>query len=261
MSLVEIGPEDRAVDVVFCHATGFNALTYLRILAPLAESRRIVIPDQRGHGFSTLSADPAGRRDWLDFRDDLLALGEALRLKGAILSGHSMGATVSLLAAAASSALASKLVLFEPVVFSLAERPQGGEAPPSLAQGAARRRAVFPSREAAFSAYVGRGAFAAWPAEMIADYVEGGFRDLPSGEVRLCCEPAFEAAIYAFQAHDSLAAFEAARVSIEVWKAEQGSTFRLNPVLLPRVRIVTVEGAGHFLPMERPDVVRAAFAG
>ncbi|MHB8528473.1 MAG: alpha/beta fold hydrolase [Caulobacteraceae bacterium] len=252
------------MDIVFSHATGFNALTYRAVLAPLARRRRILVLDQRGHGSTSLPADPAGRVDWLDFRDDLLALSRVLGLKGVVLSGHSMGATVSLLAAAAAPELAARLVLLEPVVFLPKGRsPDPARAP--LVQAALRRRALFPNRQAALAAYAGRGAFASWPAEMVADYVAGGFVDLSSGEVALACDPKWEAAIYAFQAHDSWTAFQMSKCPIDIWRAETDSTFRIEDRLAEltasgRVRVRTVRGASHFLPMERPDAVRRALA-
>jgi pimeloyl-ACP methyl ester carboxylesterase len=102
MAVLEFGPTDRPVDVVFVHANGFNGQTYRALLAPLSAGLRILAVDQRGHGSSRLAADPRHRRNWLDLRDDLLALLTALDQGPVVLAGHSMGGTVSLLAAAAA---------------------------------------------------------------------------------------------------------------------------------------------------------------
>ena len=42
----------------FAHATGFNALTYKKILEPLSEHFNIRAVDARGHGFTKLKANP-----------------------------------------------------------------------------------------------------------------------------------------------------------------------------------------------------------
>ncbi len=262
---MEFGPEDRDPDVVFLHATGFNALTYASALAPLGETLRVLTVDQRGHGRSTLPADRAGRLDWLDFRDDLIALGEALELRRVVLAGHSMGATVAVMAAAAAPQLARRLVLFEPVIFPAEMRTAGGAAASPLVEGARRRRPVFSDRQAALQAYRGRGAFATWPEEMIADYVADGFRETPGGEVTLACQPSFEAAIFAFQGHDAWRALEQCRCPIDILRAELDSTFRTagregELTGDGRIRIETIAGASHFLPMERPQLVRDALA-
>ncbi|WP_163592634.1 serine aminopeptidase domain-containing protein, partial [Klebsiella pneumoniae] len=87
-----------------------------------------------------------------------------------VLSGHSMGATASLLAAAERPRRLSRLVLFEPVILPrrqawMARLPMAASAARNhaMVQAALRRRAVFDSRQAAFAAYLGRGAFKTWP--------------------------------------------------------------------------------------------------
>ena len=42
----------------FCHATGFNALTYKKLLEPLSDLFHIRAEDARGHGFTETSAIP-----------------------------------------------------------------------------------------------------------------------------------------------------------------------------------------------------------
>jgi pimeloyl-ACP methyl ester carboxylesterase len=56
IAALEFGPEDRAIDIVFVHANGFNAQTYRTLLSPLAAGLRILAIDQRGHGATTLPA-------------------------------------------------------------------------------------------------------------------------------------------------------------------------------------------------------------
>ncbi len=266
MAAFEFGPADRAVDLIFLHANGFNALTYRAILAPLAARRRILAIDQRGHGATTLAADPAGRANWHDFRDDLLALLAVLDVEGVALAGHSMGGTSSLLAAAEAPARVRRLVLLEPVILPPGPPMATGEASVlhgSLIEGAQRRRRVFPDRAAALDAYLGRGAFASWPAEMVADFVAGGFRDLPSGEAMLACDPAWEASSYASHGHDPWEAFRRSRCPIDILRAEHGSTCRVDGRIEEltasgRIAIETVPGTTHFLPMERLDVAREA---
>lgn len=260
MAVLDFGPADRPVDVVFSHANGFNGRTYRSILAPLAESLRILAVDMRGHGASTLPADPATHGGWNAFRDDLLALLAAEADGPVVLAGHSMGGTSSLLAAAHEPARVKALALFDPVIFSLAVvRDTMGDNP--LADGAQRRRAVFPSKAAALDAYTGRGAFRSWRPEQLADYVEAGFRETETGEVTLTCTPAWEASNFRTHNYDPWAAFRATRCPIRILRAEVGSTARLDEGLAEleatgRVRVDVVPGTSHFLPMERPERVR-----
>src|SRR3569833_125130 len=118
MAALDLGPQERPVDIVFSHANGFNGRTYRTILQPLAGDLRILALDLRGHGASTLPTVIEGRRGWLEFRDDLLALIAAACDAPVVLAGHSMGGTSSLLAAAAEPNRVRALALFDPVVMS-----------------------------------------------------------------------------------------------------------------------------------------------
>lgn len=266
---LEFGPTDRPIDIVFVHANGFNAQTYRTLLSPLAAGLRILAIDQRGHGATTLPADPEGRRSWRDLRDDLVGLLDALDGPPVVLAGHSMGGTVSLLAAAERPERVKGLVLLDPVImpwlavlYAKAPWTSGRlwKRMP-MVQSALRRRSVFDSRETAFAAYKGRGAFKTWPETMLADYVAGGFVERPEGVVELACAPAWEASNYAAQAHDPWRAVRRVAAPVRVLKAETHSTFRAGPGFAPRGRRVSIEtiaGTSHFLPMERPDLVRDA---
>jgi pimeloyl-ACP methyl ester carboxylesterase len=272
MAALDFGDAARPVDVVFAHANGFNAMTYRSILGPLSLSLRIIAMDQRGHGASRLPADPKGRRSWSDLRDDLLALLETLGDGPVILAGHSMGATTSLLAARERPDRVRGLVLFDPVVLPRLASAILHRAPwlatqiyrrMRLTQGALRRRAVFDSFGAAFRAYRGRGAFRTWPEIMLADYVAGGFREREDGTVELSCAPAWEASNFAAQGNDTWRALDGLRAPIDIYQCATQSVcqirarsgvYRRNPQL----RLHTVPRTTHFLPMERPDLVRDA---
>ena len=261
MAVLDFGPADRAVDVVFSHANGFNARTYRSILGPLAGEMRILAIDLRGHGATTLPTVIEGRDGWAEFRDDLLAFLAVETQGPVVLAGHSMGGTSSLLAAAAEPARVKGLALLDPVIIAR-EMLVGGERvfESPLVQGALRRRAIFPSKAAAVEAYTGRGAFGSWGPEQIADYVEGGFLDTGDGEVTLACTPEWEASNYRTHNYDPWTAFQETRCPIDIRRAEQGSTCQVDGheaelTAGGRIRIEVVRGTSHFLPMERPDVV------
>lgn len=261
IAFLDFGRSDRPVDAIFLHANGFNALTYRHILAPLARRYRILAADQRGHGGTSLETTIEGRRDWLDLRDDLLAFLDALDLRHVILAGHSMGGTVSLLAAAEEPTRCRGLVLLDPVM--PLPRPWPASAEPGLVEAASRRRAVFPSRVDALESYRGRGAFRTWPEPMLADYVGAGFRDLPDGQITLVCTPAWEASGYVAQEQDSWEAMRRSTCPIDILRAETASTFHISGSFEEfgkRVHVTTVPGTTHFLPMERVDIVERALA-
>ncbi len=268
MAILDFGPADRSPDLLFLHANGFNALTYRRILATLADRYRILAIDQRGHGSTTLPTRIDDRTDWDDFRDDLLALLTVMDVRSVVLAGHSMGGASCLGAAARAPERIRRMLLLDPVILSreMIDGAGHGERPHSpLIEGARRRRAEFASRAEAFEAYRRRSAFAGWPDDMLADYVADGFHDLANGQVRLACEPRWEASTFLAQANDPWSDFAATRCPIEIIKADHGSTCRTEgqEAYLTgggRITLETVLGASHFLPMERPELATERLA-
>ncbi|MBX3479490.1 MAG: alpha/beta hydrolase [Caulobacter sp.] len=268
MAAIEMGPEDRLIDLVFCHANGFNALTYRHLLAPVAEAgHRILAIDMRGHGRSELAADPGdGHGSWLGYRDDLIGLLETLEAPPRVVAGHSMGGTSGVLASGPRPDLVPALVLFDPVLMDPAMvdslGPEGLKNSP-LAQGARRRRAEFDSREAAFAGWQGRGAFRAWSDAVLADYITDGLIEQPDGRLRLACAPAWESANFAAHFHNPWSALAEGTCPIHMLRAAEGSTANIadrldDQIAAGRIRVETIPGTSHFLPMERPDLFSAA---
>ncbi len=261
MAGLEWGPQDRPVDLVFSHANGFNARTYQQLLGPLAQAHRVLALDARGHGATAMPTEVEGRRDWCDLRDDLMAVLGLLDGPPAVLAGHSLGATVSLMTAAQAPDRVAGLVLFEPVIL-----PPGVDGVPEgspLYMITQARRSTFASRDQALAAYTGKGAFRSWPAAMLADYVSTAFLDTPEGDVRLACSPQWELSNYRSQAHDVRGDLRRSQCRVEILKAETGSTCGLAQAeagqLAPdRARVQTIAGTTHFLPMERLDMARDA---
>lgn len=260
----------RAPAIHFAHANGFNALTYRTLLDPLADDMRLYASDLRGHGQSTLAANPKGMQSWLIYRDDIVRTLNELDGRPKMLVGHSMGATASLMVALAKPAWVTGLVLVEPVIMppqyvrwmkiaralGLAERLS-----PLVAQ-AKKRRGIWPSREAMFEAYRGRGAFRTWPEDVVRDYITGGAVDfVDDKQVRLACTPGWEAANYASDAVDVWRELDGLRCPLTLIVGDKRSTCPDSVIELliarrPEIRVVKVPGASHFLPMEYPEIVQ-----
>jgi pimeloyl-ACP methyl ester carboxylesterase len=262
MAVLEFGPADRPVDLVFLHANGFNALTCRALLAPLGATHRVWAPDLRGHGRTRLPTPMEGRRGWTDHRDDLLALLDGLDGPAPLVAGHSIGGTTALLAAAQRPELFRALLLLDPVIWRriatalfhvpLAERFM--ERAP-LIRGTRARRARFPDRAAAFAAYRKRALFADWPEDVLRDYLEDGLVEDGDGLV-LACAPAWEASNYLSQAHDPWRALRRYPGTVQVVKAETGSLCRLPEGQRGDLSVTTASAAHHLFPITQPDRTR-----
>ena len=271
MSVYDFGGPTDAPLLHFAHGNGFNGLTYRSILAPLAERFRLLAWDARGHGQSALPADPKRLRNWGTYREDLLALIEALG-EPLYLAGHSLGGATSLPAAAAYPGVVRGLLLVEPALF-----PRAVAAVLSLARlfglsaklnpfeaAALRRRHRFADRAAMVEYYADRGMFKTWPRPFIADYVAGGTRPSADGcGIELSTMPEWEAATFSNPPPQMLPAFTRYKGPIILLCSAKGST--CPPILTRKitrmntsVQLRRIDGTTHFLPMECPDLVRNA---
>lgn len=265
--------EDRRPDLLFMHATGFNAETYDALLRPLSDRLTIVAIDQRGHGLSTVPAEPDSLVSWWPYAEDLVQVLDRWVPPGTppvVVAGHSMGGIVSILAASQRPQAVKGLVLLDPVLmppmmrFALytpwgLKKARGNR----LAVGAAKRRPVFASKQEALATYRTRAAFSTWQPGFLEGYVEGGF--VPDGEgVRLACAPAWEAATFGSHRHNAWGALKGLPMPVRLFMAGKGSTVTGGLAALkaraPKVAATVIDGTTHFFPMERPDIIRQALA-
>ncbi|MDX1581799.1 MAG: alpha/beta hydrolase [Alphaproteobacteria bacterium] len=265
------GLEDRSKPLLhFAHATGFNAMTYRHMLAPLTDHFRVIAMDQRGHGMTEAEADPKKLKRWTTYRDDLAGFLDLLG-EPVMLAGHSMGGAASVLAAGQYPDQVPALLLVEPVIPSVGmarglriRRWFGLKRHTPLAVGAKKRRADFSSKDAMFRAYRGRGAFATWPDRFLQDYIDGGTKPAENGDddaITLACAPAWEAGTFLSVSHDLWKQIRKVQCPTSVLYAARESTLmgdgplRLRE-MFPKWRIEKIVGTTHFLPMERPELVQ-----
>lgn len=272
-------PQDPSV--VLCHATGFCGA----VLRPLAEHAGLVhyaAPDLRGHGDAPLAPDDD--LSWSGWADDALASldthigaqGSSTR-PGAFGFGHSGGGAALLLAEHKQPGTFRGLYLYEPVVMppeiateisaAIAAAAESNDPSESnrLSGNAARRRAVFPSREAAFENYAGKPPMDVFDPAALHAYVECGFADLSDGSVTLKCKPENEARMYAM-APNSGAWDALARVQcpVVIARGRDGTGLPADmadriATAIPAATVARFDHLGHFGPMEAPGELGAAF--
>ena len=248
----------------FLHANGFCAGVYHPFVSHLGEGLEITASDIRGHGDSA-PCDCIPLKLWEPFARDLKEFIIRVMTPPVIGAGHSLGAVVTLMASVLYPELFSRIILIDPVILSpgllrliSVMRLLGLQHRFPLARKARRRKVRFSSRDEVFTRFSnGRGLFKKWPEEYITAYLECAVAENTDKSVALKCDPELEAQIY--ESVPSGVWSYVSRVSCPVLavRGENSDTFLpLAAEKMSRsgknISVVTIPGAGHFIPMERP---------
>jgi pimeloyl-ACP methyl ester carboxylesterase len=246
--------------VLYCHPTGFLAMTWAPLAAELAPVSHGWALDFRGHGDSTepVSGDVA----WRGMADDVLAVVDALHVTGIGGVGHSMGGAALVMAEQRRPGTFSALWIYEPILVPPTGLPPGGNGNP-MAETARRRRPWFPDRAAAWANFSAKPPLSRLDPTALAAYVEYGLRERPDGgAVELKCRPEIEARV--FEGGFGNGAFDrlgevACPVTVAVGAG--GGPVDLGVAAagaLPRGRLERHPELSHFGPMEDPPAMAAA---
>jgi pimeloyl-ACP methyl ester carboxylesterase len=245
---------------LFLHATGFLAAVWGPIAEALSQRYRVLALDQRGHGDSD---KPRSGYHRLDFVADLRAFLDALELESIIGIGHSAGAANIACCEALRPDSFRRAVLIEPIVFPPAVQAVAHERMALLPKGALKRRTVWPRRGALLKSYRSRPPFKTWREDVLRLYVQHGTYVRDDGQVELKCPAPIEAQMYAgatpFQAFELLPDVGCPTLVVRGEHSDSHLPFVAQAIAeqMADARVVTIEGAGHFCPMEKPDAILA----
>jgi pimeloyl-ACP methyl ester carboxylesterase len=250
------------------HANGFPPGTYRLFAQALATRYQVVaLPARPLWPGSRHGEAPT----WRALAGDLLRGLEALGAPapGIVGVGHSLGGVLTLWAAIDRPDLFQAVVLIDPVILPphwlwwlRLARAFGLDARQPFVQAALRRRRTWPDTQACFDHYRRKELFDRWSDDALRDYVRAATRQEDDG-LTLRYSPEWEAHIFGTVPADIWPDVPRLRVPCLVVRGEHSQTF-LAPALarvarrLPAARIVTIPGAGHLLPMERPQETATA---
>ena len=251
-------PGERPRPVLFLHATGFTRGVWRPAAATLTDACHPIALDLRGHGATRTSLPAAG---WTEMAEDLERLAVAEGWSGLLIVGHSLGGGVGILLARARPDLVDALVLVEA---PLRAPIGGGGNANQMVEVALRRRYEWPSREDAAAHLLARSPYDSWHPEVFAGFVDAGLRAVgDDGTVQLACARETEAAVFT---GSSMGELWAALPELEcpVWIGRGTGSRGLGSTTAPdaasrppRAYEWVAEGAGHFVPLERPEWVEA----
>lgn len=261
----------------FYHANGYPPESYRTFLSPFAQEYQVIASYLRPLWPGT---DPLDLQDWVPFREDLL---HSLRLENrengirgdigkydekVIGMGHSIGGTVTLMAALKSPELFQALVLIEPVIFPawlsaafrlLANLNFMMQVHP-LIQRTLNRKRVFDSEQAMYENYRDKKVFQRIPDAVLRDYVQGLAQPRPDGKVELAYPPEWEVKIYetgGVADRRIWSALGSCKLPVLLIRGEMTDTLYMSVVRrmkrrLPQVVFVNMEAVGHLAPLEDP---------
>lgn len=256
--------EGEGPPVVFLHATGFSRGCWRPMAEQLADLCRPVAVDLRGHGGSEASGAPY---IWSSLADDVAALIAQRWQEPLFIVGHSVGGATAVEIVARYDLPVEQLVLFEPVLReAVAVAPDRSPEPSAMSPLVERtlgRRAVWSDRAEAAAYLRERAPYSSWNDAVYEGWAETGFIEI-DGDTHLSCSPEVEASVFV-ETTGSSAYSLLPDVDCPTWivraTGDRGMPSTCPPSALDRLSDGTefiVEGSGHFLPLERPDLVVSA---
>lgn len=236
------GDED-APPLVLLHGLTSHAHSWDALATALRSDRRVVALDQRGHGDSAWPVD--GSYTTSDFVADARGLLDALALGRVVLAGLSMGAHNSIAFTAAHPDRVAKLVAVD--------------IPPALRRtGSANSPPQPPPRdfESVDEAYAAARAQNPRPPEAVHRHrIEKGLRRREDGRYELKYDPS---APRNWRADDLWDALPSIACPVLVVRGAESpvlpqETAQKMVASFPKATLVSIEGSGHSVPLDRPD--------
>ena len=252
----------------FLHANGYPPDCY----KPLFE---LLQPHFRVFGMKLRPLWPDSRPeeldDWRPLSDDLLRFFDEQKIESVIGVGHSIGGIVTLRAALREPSRFRGLVLIDPVLFppyfialwNLVRATGLGHRFHPKMEGALRRRQAFDDLETVFRGYRRRNVFKNFSDASLRAYIQGITRPRQGGGWELAYSPEWEARIYytgIWRDFDLWRGLRKLQIPTLFIRGAQSDTFWAGSAARvrrarPKVRMETIESAGHLVPLERPQEV------
>ena len=216
-----------AVPLVFLHGTGCDSEDWQGVIAALPANARTICVDFRGHGRSDV---PATAFTLSDLAADVIAVADELALDRLVLVGHSLGGMVGMAVASRLRAVAGLVLLEGWTRLGVGNAFQGKRAYGNLEEGKSR---TIKQKDA---------------------------------DMRRQIKPEVWSVFWeSVKNADGLPFLEATMIPVaEVYGGMGRTEGTLERLMIPSnrmIRQVWIEGAGHYLPHERPQEVAEVCEG
>lgn len=251
--------------LVLAHANGFTPECYLPLRSGLPQEAALFALDDR----ALWAGRAPNRESWRSGARDMIAALEAAQLGPVTLLGHSMGASVSLLAAAARPDLFARLILMEPALLApwkmgfLALQPRFLRARQEPARSTAKKPGHWPDFATALDWHRQDRTFRRVSDATLAPLVRALTEEHAAG-IALRFPRAWEAHYYTAAAN-VLPAIR--RLKVPTTFILGRPSFFFDPRLqnrvfahLPDSQVIRFAQHGHLLPLEAPEDTARALA-
>lgn len=245
--------------ILFAHATGFLPWLWHPIIEYLTPHHEAWVP----YICNYRDCDPEhGGLGWDVIAKDLSVLCSSQNIKNHLAVGHSMGATVLTIAAALFGMRPRAMILIEPIFLpeefysmdiKLKDHP--------LASQSIKRKNSWKDEEAALEYLKSKSLFAGWDEQMLRFYLQYGMEKQQEGELKLACSPRNEAAMFmGGKSTNPWPLLKKLTCPVLIVEGEKSTNkefvdLRKAVSLLNNGRYISVSGAGHLIPMQKPQEV------
>jgi pimeloyl-ACP methyl ester carboxylesterase len=267
-------PNTGALQLHFLHANGYPPQAYDVFLGQLAERFDVSAIESRP---LWKEASPATVGDWGRLQQDLGDFLEQQAEGPWIGIGHSVGGTVTLMAALERPDLFQALAILDPPLFPpvygrvwhwVIKAGFENRLHP-LAPGALRRRRAFDSREAMFENYRSKNVFRKIDDRVLLDFVDSLAIPEDSGGVQLRYTPAWVAGIYTegmLAVPKTWRLPPSLKVPVIYLRGEHNNAFYASTLqkirhMIPAAKIIEMAGASHLFPLEIPQETAGLVTG
>jgi pimeloyl-ACP methyl ester carboxylesterase len=255
----------RGADVHFAHANAYPPGSYRRMIGRVTDRYSVkaihwlpLVQPWRHRNF----------RDWHELVPDLIEFIETRMEKPVLAAGHSMGATVTMLAATRRPDLFRAIALIDPVFLSLKYAlslrltPRRWRTRIPIVRKALGRPTDWATPEEAYQFHRRARVFRRVSDEVLTDYIDDGVVETDGGRYTLAFAREWEAKIYSTcpyvwpelrRCHVPMLAIRGAHSDVMAddnwarWKQVR-----------PDAQFVEFSDAGHLVPLERPSEVGGA---
>ena len=180
----------------FMHGASFCGKLYWPLLRELTHDYGLFIQDMQGHGESDAGTQFNG---WRDAADNAITVMDQFDLhasKGPFIGmGHSYGASLSLIMAAADPSRFSGLVLLDPMIFPLPLFELFGNPENPMVSRTLAKKAQWSDREEALSYLQSKRAFKTWHEDSLESFLDHALVEEQGGQLSLRCSPKTESEV------------------------------------------------------------------